>query len=68
MPWTKPGDDVENVTDMKAVHAWQGNEVLTNADIDYVVGDPNNPADKVAREADWRWKYAVTKAVNVMMK
>ena len=58
--WAKPGDRVEDVEDMKSVHAWQGNEVLTNADIDYVV--------EATKEVDWRWKYAVTKAVNVMMK
>ena len=58
--WAKPGDKVVDVDDMKEVHRWQGNEVLTDADIDYVVGDDS--------EVDWRWKFAVTKAVNVMMK
>ena len=58
--WKKPPDPVEDVEDMKAVHRWQGNEVLTDADIDYVVA--------ATAEVDWRWKYAVTKVVNVMMK
>jgi D-alanyl-D-alanine carboxypeptidase len=58
--WKKPGDPVEDVSDMKKVHQWQGNEVLTDKDIDYVVAG--------SEEVDWRWKFAVTKAVNVMMK
>ena len=62
--WAEPGDKVEDVDDMKKVHGWQGNEVLTDADIDYQVGEKGSPENEV----DWRWKYAVTKAVNVMMK
>lgn len=58
--WMKPGDPVEDVADMKAVHAWQGNDVLTNKDIDYVESDP--------KEIDWRAKYHVTKLLNVLMK
>ena len=58
--WQKPGDKVEDRDDMVKVHQWQGNEILTTADIDYVVA--------ANAEVDWRWKFAVTKVVNVMMK
>ena len=64
MNWKKPGDPVEDVVDIKAVHAWQGNEVLSNADIDYEVGAKGSPENEV----DWRWKFSVTKLLNVIMK
>lgn len=58
--WAKPGDPVIGVKDMKAVHAWQGSDVLTVKDIDYVAQD--------AAEVDWRAKFHVTKLLNVIMK
>lgn len=62
--WAKPGDEVEDVEDMKAVHKWQGNDVFTDKDIDYEVGEKGS----LVNEEDWRMKFSVTKVVNVMMK
>ena len=58
--WAKPGDPVEDREDMHSVHAWQGNEVMTDKDIDY---DENDPS-----QLDERIKMLITKTVNVMMK
>ena len=58
--WKQPGDPVVDNDDMHKVHGWQGNDVMTDADIDY---DENDP-----KLLDERIKMLVTKVVNVMMK
>lgn len=40
MSWQKPGDTVNTIDDVKRVHAWQGHDVLTPADIAYDENDP----------------------------
>jgi N-acetylmuramoyl-L-alanine amidase len=60
MAWEKPGDAVNTLADVKAVHAWQGNEVMKPADIDYV---EVNPA-----LIDNRWKVIVARLLGVIMK
>lgn len=60
MAWAKPGDKVETLNDVKAVHGWQGNDVMSNADIEYVEQDP--------ALIDNRWKVIVARLLNVIMK
>ena len=58
--WAKPGDPVDDLEDVHSVHAWQGNEIMTDTDIDY---DEND-----ARLLDERYKIITARIVNVMMK
>ena len=58
--WAKPGDPVTDMEDVHSVHAYQGHEVMSDADIDY---DEND-----ARLLDERYKIIVARVVNVMMK
>ena len=62
--WKLPHDDVDDVEDMRAVHRWQGNDVFTDKDIDYEVGEKGS----LVNEEDWRMKFSVTKLLNVMME
>jgi len=41
MSWLKPGDPVEDLSDVKAVHAWQGNSIVSAADVDDPSQDTN---------------------------
>lgn len=60
MAWTKPGDPIKNLADVKAVHAYQGNQVLSAADIDYV---ETNPA-----LLDNRWKIITARLLDIDMR
>ena len=59
--WAKPGrSGNRHGRRAQSVHAWQGNDVMSDADIDY---DEND-----ARLLDERYKIMVARVVNVMMK
>ena len=60
VPWKKPGDPVESVADAKAVHAWQGNDVMSAADLDY---DENDP-----KLLDERYKIVTARIVDLLMR
>jgi hypothetical protein len=60
MPWSKPGDPVENVADARAVNAYQGWSFWTEADFDY---DENDPA-----QLDERHKVISARLIDWMMR
>ena len=60
MPWTKPGDEVENVADARAVNAYQGWGFWKQADFDY---DENDPA-----QLDERFKVISARLIDWMMR
>lgn len=60
MPWTNPGDDVENLADARAVNAYQGWGFWSQADFDY---DENDPA-----QLDERHKVISARLIDWMMR
>ena len=58
--WQRPGDPVVDKSDIKAVHKWQGNRILTEKDIDYNEVDP--------AEIDKRWMMVTTRQLSEIMK
>lgn len=60
MPWSKPGDPVDNLTDARAVNAYQGWTFWREADFDY---DENDP-----KALDERFKVITSRMVDWMMR
>lgn len=58
--WQKPGDPVIDLEDCKQVHRYQGNRILTDADIDYSETDP--------AEIDKRFKIVTSRQLSEVMK